>query len=314
MVAVAEPGRVIYGSAGRMPEDLTMQATRREWLAGAAGTALGGALTGRLRAAATEAKAAGLKVAMCDWSMGRLDPSAFEVGKQIGLDGVEVSIGFPDDNLKLRRPDVQAEYLAAARKHGMLIPSMAMGVLNRVPLMSEPRTALWVADTIEVAPKLGVRCILLAFFGHGELREENADDIRRVTEALIELAPRAEKAGVILGLETYLTAEAHLKILDKVESRAVRVYYDVYNANHKGHDVLKEIRLIGAERICQVHFMEGPDYLGGGKIDWPAVVGTLREIGYPGWAVLETTSPSKDVVADTRRNLAYLRGLFEKRT
>ena len=54
---------------------------------------------------------------------------------------------------------------------------------------------------------------------------------------------------MILGLETYLTAEAHLKIIDRVKSKAVRVYYDVFNAAHKKHDVLREIKLLGADRI-----------------------------------------------------------------
>jgi len=292
---------------------LAPKPSRRELLAGAASTAAGLAISPELRAALADARKDRLKVGMCDWSMGRRDVTAFELGKQIGLDGVEVSIGSAEDNLKLRRPEVQKQYLAAARKHGLTISSVAMGLLNRVPLMSEPRAALWVADTIQVAKNLGARSVLLAFFGKGELREENKDDMRRVTEALVELAPRAEKAGVILGLETYLTAEAHLKIIEQVKSNALQVYYDVYNAAHKKHDVLKEIKLIGAKRICQIHFKEGPNLLGSGKIDWPAVVATLKQINYPGWIVLETSSPTKNVLVDTQANLRYVRRLFEER-
>ncbi|GMU20418.1 MAG: endonuclease [Phycisphaerae bacterium] len=282
--------------------------TRREWLAGA-GSVMAFGLTGRDTAVAGPA-GDGWKVSMCDWSMGRTDASAFELGSQIGLDGIQVSIGFPEDGLKLRRKEAQKQYLEAARKCGLSIPSVAMGVLNHVPLMSEPHAALWAADTIEAAKAVGARNILFAFFGKGELKEENEQDMRRVTEVMKELAPRAEKAEIILGLETYLSAEGHLKILDAVKSKWVQVYYDVYNANHEGHDYLKEIRQLGRERICEVHFKEGADYLGSGKIDWPGVAAALKEIGYRGWLVLETQSPSKDVVADTKRNLEYLRKLF----
>lgn len=282
--------------------------TRREVLSGAAGTLAGLAAAGRLTAAQS---ASGWKMSMCDWSLGRpADPSVFELGRKIGLNGIQVSIGFPEDGLKLRRPEVQKQFREAAKANGMSFHSVAMGVLNNVPLVSEPRAAVWVADTIEAARNLDARNILLAFFGKGELKETNADDMRRVTELMQELAPRAEKAQVILGLETYLSAEAHLKILDAVKSKWVQVYYDVYNANHKGHDYLKEIKLLGRERICEVHFKEGGNYLGSGKIDWPAVAATLQEIGYRGWLVLETTSPSGDLVADTKRNLEYLKKLF----
>lgn len=285
--------------------------TRREWLGGAAAAA-GLALGRWLPGASGRNESAGPCFGMCDWSIGRVtDPSAFELGRQIGLDGIEVSIGYPKDGLRLRQPAVQKEIADAARRYGMVIPSVAMGVLNDVPLMSEPRAALWVADAIHVAKNLGAGCILLAFFGRGELKAENEADMRRVTEVLTELAPRAEKAAVTLGIESYLTAEAHLKILDGVKSPRVQVYYDVYNSGvTRGYDVRAELRLLGPSRICQVHFKEGPDYLGGGKVDWPGVAATLREIGYKGWIVLETSSPRKDAVADTRRNLEFARRLF----
>jgi sugar phosphate isomerase/epimerase len=281
-------------------------------LSGAAGLAAGLAVSRQSAARAADRKETGWKVSMCDWSIGRMDPSAFDLGRQIGLDGIQVSIGSPEDGLRLRRPEVQKQYIQAAKANGMSFHSVAMGLLNNIPLPREPRAALWVADTIEAARALGAKNILLAFFGkpEHELREQNADDMRRVTELMQELAPRAEKAQVILGLETYLTAEAHLKILDQVKSKWVQVYYDAYNANHKGHDYIKEIKLLGKDRICEVHFKEGPDYLGSGKMDWPAVAGTLKEIGYRGWLTLETTAPSKDMVADTKRNLEYLRRLF----
>lgn len=289
-----------------------MTQTRREWLAGAASTLAGVTLSTRVRAAAAEARSAGLKVGMCDWSIGRQDPAAFELGQQIGLDGIQVSIGTVKNNLWLRQPKVQQRYLETARKQGLVIPSLAMGLLNDVPLMSEPRAALWMADTIKVAKVMRVPVILLAFFGKGELREENETDMRRVTEVLKELAPRAEKAGVILGLESYLTAEGHLKIIDQVKSKAVQVYYDVFNSHvTKGYDFQREIKLLGRKRICEIHFKERPGLLGSsGKVDWPQVAAVLKEIGYKGWIILETPSPSGDVVSDTKKNLQFTRDLL----
>jgi sugar phosphate isomerase/epimerase len=48
----------------------------------------------------------------------------------------------------------------------------------------------------------------------------------------------------------------------------------------------------------------------GGVIDWPRMSQELYGIGYRGWYVLETSSPSKDVVADTRANIEYVRKTF----
>jgi sugar phosphate isomerase/epimerase len=48
----------------------------------------------------------------------------------------------------------------------------------------------------------------------------------------------------------------------------------------------------------------------GGVIDWPRMAQEFYGIGYRGWYVLETSSPSKDIVADTRANIEYVRKTF----
>lgn len=159
------------------------------------------------------------KIGACEWSLRKSDPSCFEVAKQIGLDGVQVDIGRVTNNLWLRRADVQQKYLAAATASGLEIASLAMAELNNIGLKSEPRAAIWLHDSIDVAKALGVHVILVAQFYAGELRNDKPG-VDRTVELLKELAPRAEKAGVILGLENYLNAEQNLDILSRVKSAA----------------------------------------------------------------------------------------------
>lgn len=250
------------------------------------------------------------RVAMCDWSLGLMaSPDAFARAKEIGLDGVEVSVGHIADDLWLRRPEAQELFLAAAGEHGIAVPSMALGVLNEVPLKSDERAAVWVHDSIEVAHNLGATRLLLAFFGAGELDMADEAGIDQVVEVLRREAPRAEEAGVVLGLENYLSAEDNLRILEWVDSDFVRVYYDLRNSADKGYDVPAEIRRLG-DRICQVHLKNGGSPLSEPEnVDFPACAEALEEIGYRGWLVLETASPN-DVIEDTRANLEYARATF----
>lgn len=287
-----------------------MSITRRQYLAGAA-TAAGALATGlSVEPVLAQSEQNPPKIGMCDWCLRDTTPAALELAKRIGLDGVQVSLGDVKNQMWLRRKEIQHKYLAAAREHGISIASLAIGELNHVPLMSEPRAAVWVADAIPVAAELGVDNILLAFFVKGELKGTNAEDMRRVIEVLAELAPRAEKAGVALGIESYLSAEDHLKIIDAVDSEAVQVYYDLKNTADAGYDPIAAMKQIGVDRICQVHFKDVPCLEeGSGKVDWPAAVAALKQMSYRGWIVLETPSP-KDVVADTRKNLDYVRRLF----
>ncbi len=94
---------------------------------------------------------------------------------------------------------------------------------------------------------------------------------------LKEAAAKAEKQGITIGLENYLSAEDNLKILDRVGSPAVKVYYDVGNSTDKGHDIYKEIPLLG-KRICEFHFKDGNFMLGQGRIDFKKVREALDDI------------------------------------
>ena len=73
-----------------------------------------------------------------------------------------------------------------------------------------------------------MKVVLLAFFGNGDLvnDEKGVDEVVR---RLKKVAPKAEKAGVILGLESWLSAEDTVRIMDRVGSSAVKMYYDVCN-------------------------------------------------------------------------------------
>jgi L-ribulose-5-phosphate 3-epimerase len=48
----------------------------------------------------------------------------------------------------------------------------------------------------------------------------------------------------------------------------------------------------------------------GGRVDWPRMAKEFYDIGYHGWYVLETDSPTKDIVADTRANIEYVKKTF----
>src|ERR1039458_6626784 len=105
------------------------------------------------------------KLGPCDWSIGKMgDPAAFEVAKQIGLDGVQVSLGTAADDMRLRKPEVQKQYKDVAKEAGLEIASLAIGELNNIPYKSDPRTVQWVSDSIGVCKAFGVRVVLLAFF------------------------------------------------------------------------------------------------------------------------------------------------------
>jgi L-ribulose-5-phosphate 3-epimerase len=251
------------------------------------------------------------KIGACDWSIGKMDdPGAFALAKEIGLDGVQVSMGTAANNMHLRQRKVQAQTKDAAKAANVAIASLAIGELNNVPYKSDQRTVEWVNDCVDVCQALGVRVVLLAFFGADDLRDDS-DGIAEVVRRLKRVAPKAEKAGIALGIESWLSADQHLQILDQVGSQAVRVYYDLCNSTDRGYDIYKEIRQLG-NRICEFHAKENGSLLGQGKIDFKKARAAMDDIGYSGWIQIEgAVPPGKSILESYQANCRFMRQIFD---
>jgi L-ribulose-5-phosphate 3-epimerase len=247
----------------------------------------------------------------CDWSLGKsMSPEAFELAKQIGLQGLQVSYNTAADYVGLSNPATLQAIREAAQRTGVRVSSLAIGELNRIPYKSEAQTEQWVWNSVEAAKALGAPVVLLAFFSKGDLRNDEAGK-KAVIERLKKVAPFAEKQGVTLGIESYLSAPEHLDIMQAVGSKAVKVYYDFRNAADAGYDIYQEIPLLGREQICEIHMKENGFRLGEGTLDWPRIARAVQDIGYRGWMQIEWASPKGvDIVECYRHNRQYLEKLF----
>jgi sugar phosphate isomerase/epimerase len=270
------------------------------------------ALAPAAEALLAEEKQPRFKVGACDWSIGKRQQfAALDLAKKIGLDGVQVSFDDIGAKTDLRGEDARRQYQETARKLGIEISSLAMGTLNNIPYATEDRTEQWVLECIDVMEKMGQKIVLLAFFGKGDINQK-PDLQAKVIERLKRAAPRAEKAGVILGIESWMNAEDHLRILDAVGSRAVQVYYDVANSEKMGYDIYKEIRQIGRKRICQFHCKENASLLGQGRIDFRRVKEAVDDIAWGGWLIIEgATIKDKTLEECYVHNQKYLRSIFQ---
>lgn len=280
--------------------------TRRDFM-GMGLSASGAIAVSGLPAFATAARV-NFKVGVTDWNLkqeGKVESVA--LAKKLGFDGVQVSIGKGTDKLPLSDPGLQQAFLDESKRVDLKISSLCLNVLHQNYLKSDPLGQRWVSDSIPIAVAMDVKVVLLPFFGKGALN--NVAEMDKVADALREVAPAAEKAGVILGLEDTISARDNVRIMDRTRSSAVLTYYDVGNSSKGGFNVVEEIRWLGAPRICEVHLKDNPHYLGEGNIDFRAVIDALATVGFDKWAQLETDCPTS-VEADMRRNLTYIRGVI----
>lgn len=237
-------------------------------------------------------------------------PEAVAMAKKLGLASVQVTLGKSSDSrtLPLEDPSVQAAWRAASREQGIPLTSTYVDMLHVDCLKDSPQAPRWVEKGIAITKQLGAPVLMLVFFGKCQVLQ--AAELDRAISLCKELAPEAEKAGVILGFENTSSGKDNLYAVDKVASKAFRMWYDIGNSTYNGYDVATEIRALGRDRICAFHIKD-KGYLGEGKVDVVAALKAIDDIRFSGYAMLETTSPSGDVEADTRRNLMYLRNLMK---
>jgi len=251
-----------------------------------------------------------LRIGVTDWNLHQgANPEALPMAADLGFEGVQISFGrtLVDGRMPADNPEVIARYLTLSKQYKIPIDGTCVDKLHDNGLKSDPLAPKWVLDSIRMTKALHTKVLLLPFFGRWALQTKQEMDY--VGDALRDLAVEATKAQVILGLEDTISAEDNVRIMERSQSSNVLVYYDVGNSTVAGFDPVKEIRWLGKERICQFHLKDNPHYLGEGSIQFLPIMRAIREIQFSGYANLEADAPSKDLEADMRRNLAFIRNV-----
>lgn len=244
---------------------------------------------------------------------------AFPLARDLGADGVEVDMGGLGDRPSFDNKLVDAascgQFLDTARANGLGIASLAMSGFYAQSFAEREGVEHMVQDCIDTMVRMGVTVAFLPLGVRGDLVARPG--LRPViVERLRAIAPQAEAAGVVIGLETALDATGEAALLDEVGSPAIRSYFNFANALQNGRDLHRELRALGRERICQIHCTnrDGVWLENDPAIDLPAVKRTLDDLGWRGWLVVERSRDATDprnVRRNFSANVAYLKQVFQ---
>jgi sugar phosphate isomerase/epimerase len=260
------------------------------------------------------------KIGVCDWMMlKRQKLGAFPLAKDVGADGVEVDMGSLGQRESfenaLADPAVRKQFMDAARQNHLEICSLAMSAFYAQSFGDRPTVPQMLGDCIEMMKAMAVKVAFLPLGVRGDL--VNYPQLRpAIVERLKSIAPVAEKAGVVIGLETALDAANEVKLLEEIASPAIRIYFNFENAIQGKRDLHAEIRTLGKDRICQIHCTDQDGVLlqDNPRIDMAKVKQTLDEMNWSGWLVIERSRDARDS-RNVRRNFGanarYLKSVFQ---
>ena len=191
-------------------------------------TLLGAAVAASLLRAAGDR----FRIGITDWNLKLIaNPDSVPLAAKLGFDGVQVSFGqkLIDGRLPADDPAIVTRYLALSAENHIPIDATCVDMLHINGLKSDKLAVKWVTDSIRLTSALKTQVLLTLFFGRNALKTED-DERNYVGDVLRELAPEAQKVGVILGLEDENSAEENVRIMDRSRAANVLVYYAVGNS------------------------------------------------------------------------------------
>ena len=260
------------------------------------------------------------RIAVCDWMiLKRQKLGAFQLTKDIGADGLEVDMGGlgnrPTFDSKLSDPAVRKQFLDASRDLHVSISSIAMSGFYAQSFAERPEYEKMVQDCIDTMVEMKVKIAFLPLGVTGDLVKR--PELRPViVQRLKTVAVHAEKAGVVIGLETALPAAEEVQLLDEVGSPAIKSYFNFSNALQAGRNLIDELKTLGAKRICQIHCTDtdGVWLQNNTRINMKEVKKTLDKMRWSGWLVIERSRDANDprnVKKNFSANAAYLKSIFQ---
>lgn len=260
------------------------------------------------------------KIAVCDWMIHkRNDAGSLVRSRNLGCNGVEVDMGGLSDlktfsnnfntpekieNLKKESCMTGAEICSIAMS-GFYVQSFARRKFYFQPLK----------DCISLAKALDVKICFLPLVN--DTKKEVYPGIRNVlVKRLKKVAEIAEDSGVVIGIETCLSASDEKKLLADVGSPAVKIYFNFEQSIIYGRNVIDELVYLGTDNICQIHCTNEDKYLlkDDPKINMNIIKKVLDKINYHGWLVMQRSrdlNKIHDYKWNYSQNALYLKSVFQ---
>ncbi|MDR1021656.1 MAG: sugar phosphate isomerase/epimerase [Prevotellaceae bacterium] len=244
---------------------------------------------------------------------------AIELASELGADGLELDLGglgkrASFDN-KLTEKSFQELFISECNRLGVEFSSLALSAFYGQSFAARENYEDLIDEAIASMVAVGIKRAFLPMGNQSDLAK-NPELYPVVLERLKVVAQKAEKAGVIFGIETALDARGEAKLIDEVGSASVRSYVNFSSILKRKGDIVAELKILGKDRIMQIHATNTDGFWiqNDPQLNMPKVKETLDRMGWSGWLVVERSRSAEDVHNVKKNygaNLKYLKKVFQ---
>ncbi len=244
--------------------------------------------------------------------------SSLPVISELGYDGVELAL-WRKDNIDV------SSVKALLKQHGLQLPVISTGQVFTVEeaWFTHPdgqirkRAVDIIRGIVEVAAEFGADVNISRVRGYVHEEDTREQALQRLGDCLLEVSRFAEPLGPKLLLEQmnmYETNYLHSveevgEYIREVGIPNLRIHADTFHMNIHDVDMCGVLEKY-SDLLGYIHFSDSNRLSpGSGHIDFPAIVGTLKRVGYTGWAGIEVLTQPSNVEA-ARRSIDYLKRIY----
>lgn len=244
---------------------------------------------------------------------------AITLTAQLKADGVEVDMGGlgnrPTFENALLTDSVRNLFLKTAKENKVEIFSLAMTGYYAQSFCGRTEYKKSIEDCFATMKLMNVKTAFLPLGVQCDLRKKR--EVRDSVIARLKVAGKmAEQAGVVIGIETALSAKEEVQLLKEINSPGIKIYFNFSNPLKEGRDLITELKILGKDRICMIHASNKDSVWlqNDPQIDMYKVKKALDEMGYTGWLVIERSRDAgkpSDTKYNYGANTEFLKKVFQ---
>lgn len=216
----------------------------------------------------------------------------FYVARDFGFSQIEFILDYNDyEKNPLLAKDGIAQIKQIIKDTGVNVKSICADYFMEAPFHSKHQkdSEKILKTLIKNVKKLDVIDIVIPCVDHSTLKDSK--DIDKLVSSINKVLPLAEKNSININFETDLTPKKFKKLLNKFDSKNIKVNYDIGNSASLGFDPKEEFEAYG-EYISDLHIKDrilgdGSVKLGTGNADFTTVFKLLAKYGFSGNIIMQ---------------------------
>ncbi len=261
------------------------------------------------------------RVGVCDWMvLKRQKLGEFQLAKDLGCDGIEMDMGGLGTrstfDSKMRDAEAVALFRRTADSLNIEVGAVAMSGFYGQSLAAKDSYRWLVEDCLNTMALFGATVAFLPLGGCGDGWADDPQRRQTVVWRLREIGDMAARRGMVIGIDTPLSADDNLQLLQEIGSDGIKIFYKFQTAIEHGRDIARELRRLGADNVCAIHASntDGVWLRHDKAVNMKKIKRALDSIGWSGWLFVERSrdvNQVRDVKLNYGENVRYLKEVLQ---